>query len=165
MNKRQMFPNKGVKPTKQGRGLYGEDLLQSMVCDILDICKLTYYSIPNGTNKSKFLQWLFKKTGLKAGVPDLHIPVPVINKGLYDGVYEHHGSFVEVKLPKGYVSGSQKEWHNKLKELGHLVVIIRSIDELIDFIKAAYPEAIEGKNSKIKLYCIQNPKTKQFIYA
>ena len=43
---------------------------------------------------------------------------------------------LEVKAPKGRVSDSQKECHTRLAEIGYQVAIVRSVDDVRDFLNA-----------------------------
>lgn len=110
--------------------------LQTSLCQLLDLCKLVYYSIPNGINiPNKVTQNLFNKTGRKKGVPDLHIPVPV-----YDSQQlEYLSTYVEVKLPGTNQTKKQKEWQIKLELLGHKVIVVRNVEELFSYLKKLYP--------------------------
>ena len=69
------------------------------------------FHIPNGGGRSKAEAGRFKAEGVKAGVPDLFLPVP---RG------ESHGLFIELKrLEGGSVSKEQKEWIAQLREQGY----------------------------------------------
>ena len=69
------------------------------------------FHIPNGGGRSKAEAGRFKAEGVKAGVPDLFLPVP---RG------ESHGLFIELKrLDGGSVSKAQKEWIAQLREQGY----------------------------------------------
>jgi hypothetical protein len=156
-------PKKAKKPPK---GIAGEDRLQADICNTLDLFGITYYSVPNGSNKvSDFLRKLFKKTGLKKGVPDLHIPEPIYQKPCVDRITVPPGQstaillflslYVEVKMPGKYPDKEQKAWHEKLRKLGHRVEVVRSVDEVISIIKNCYPDkymALAGKASNLEQF-------------
>ena len=55
-----------------------------------------------------------KKEGVKAGVPDIGLPVP---RGAY------HGLYIELKVGKNKTSLKQKEWISMLKEQGYFVEV------------------------------------------
>ena len=61
-----------------------------------------------------------KRKGVRAGIPDLCLPVP-------SGIY--HGLYIELKKPKtvrskaGVITTSQQEWLNKLNEQGYKAVV------------------------------------------
>lgn len=86
----------------------------------LDLC----FHIPNGGVRSKSEAVRFKRTGVKAGVPDLFLPVA---RGGY------HGLFVEMKRRKGgRVSDEQKGWIEALTEQGYRAVVCHGSDEACD---------------------------------
>lgn len=73
-----------------------------------------------------------KAEGVKAGVPDLFLPVPRgrrVDLGggrLSGGVDWHHGLFIELKLPNytpSAVKPAQREWHVELDALGYRVAV------------------------------------------
>lgn len=73
------------------------------------------FHIPNGGKRSKTEAARFKQEGVKAGVPDIFLPVP---RGAY------HGLFVEMKRIKDFVtSAAQKKWIEDLNTQGYKAVI------------------------------------------
>ena len=98
------------------------------------------FHIPNGGLRSKATAGRLKAEGVKAGVPDLFLPVP------HQG---YHGLFIEMKREKGgKPSENQKEWLKQLNEAGYLAVICHGweaaaqeltryleTDELIKYLK------------------------------
>lgn len=124
--------------------LQGENALQAEFCKILDLFKIRYYSIPNGINiRNFYTQWIFKVTGRKRGVPDLHIPKPIF----VDDQIKYLSLYIETKLPKQYPDKDQKEWHEYLRSEGHFVAVVKSTKELIELLKQLYPNNF--KNVKI----------------
>ena len=81
------------------------------------------YHVPNGSNKGKAGGAIFKRQGLKAGVPDVCLPVPTANGA---------GLYLEFKTKIGRVSDSQKEWIERLRRYGHKVEVVRDTDEAIN---------------------------------
>jgi hypothetical protein len=79
-----------------------------------------FYAIPNGTNKSPAARGLFKRTGLKSGVPDVHLPVSNDN---------WNGLWIEFKSAKGRLSESQKWWGQSLINYKQFVEVCRSWTE------------------------------------
>jgi hypothetical protein len=59
------------------------------------------FAIPNGGKRSKAVAGKLKAEGVKAGVPDICLPVP---RGSY------HGLFIELKAKGGAASDSQRNW-------------------------------------------------------
>ena len=68
------------------------------------------YHVPNGERRDVVTATKLKRMGVKAGVPDLFLPVPV---GRY------HGLFLEMKAKKGRPSLVQKEWMEYLDRAGY----------------------------------------------
>lgn len=69
------------------------------------------FHIPNGGKRGKREAARFRDMGVKAGVPDLFLPVP---RGKYAGL------FVELKRRKGgVVSVEQKKWIENLRGMGY----------------------------------------------
>lgn len=59
------------------------------------------YHCPNGGSRNRIEAANLKRQGVKAGVPDLHLPVP---KGIYAGL------FIEMKYGNGRLQETQKKW-------------------------------------------------------
>jgi hypothetical protein len=81
------------------------------------------FSIPNGGTRNKLEAITMKATGLLAGASDLIIILP--NGKLF---------FIELKIEKGIQSDKQKEFENRVSDLGFEYKIIRSLDEFKNFI-------------------------------
>ena len=103
---------------------------QVVVCKWLDLIGVTYFAVPNGSNKSFTAQRKFKAEGLKAGVPDL---VVLLEGG--------KSLFIEMKRVKlSTTSKEQKEWQKRLKVLGFSAHICKGAGEAIDTIEKYLPE-------------------------
>lgn len=72
------------------------------------------YHIPNGGSRNKYEAANLKRQGVKAGVPDLCLPVA---RGKY------HGLYIEMKAGKNTPSDLQKGWLKALNEQGFLAVV------------------------------------------
>lgn len=71
------------------------------------------YHTPNGGKRGKVEAARFKRMGVKAGVPDLFLPVPC---------GEYHGLYIEMKRQKGgKLSKDQREWIDGLRKNGYCV--------------------------------------------
>jgi hypothetical protein len=81
------------------------------------------FSIPNGGTRNKLEAITMKATGLLAGASDLIVILP--NGKLF---------FMELKIEKGIQSDKQKEFENRVSDLGFEYKIIRSLDEFKNFI-------------------------------
>ena len=79
------------------------------------------HHIPNGGSRNKIEAVNLKRQGVKAGVPDLHLPVP---KG------EHHGLYIEMKRADGgTLSPHQREWLKALDGQGYKVAVCHGWEE------------------------------------
>lgn len=67
-----------------------------------------------------------KAAGVMSGFPDL-ICLPYANVGPF---------FLEVKTKTGRVSVAQEQVHNMLRERGYKIAVVRSVDDVRDFLKA-----------------------------
>ena len=81
----------------------------------LDWSRIPYFAIPNGGDRHPAVAAKLKAEGVKAGVPDLFLPIP---RGA------HHGLFVEMKRQRGgKLSDDQKDWIIKLQAQGYEVKV------------------------------------------
>lgn len=103
-----------------------ENEIQAAYFKWVDLRKRTYpelelvFHIPNGSHKSPAMRGLFKQIGLRAGVPDVLLPV--------DGEVGI-SLWIEFKSKNGRLSEEQKEWHRRLERNGHKVVVCRDWTE------------------------------------
>lgn len=75
------------------------------------------FAIPNGEKRDAVTGARLKRAGVKAGVPDLLLPVA--SKG-------YHGLWIELKTPVGRTSPAQERWITTLVEQGYDVAVARS---------------------------------------
>lgn len=72
-----------------------------------------------------------KKEGVKAGVPDIHLPAP---RGQYHGLYIEAKRMpyrsLDGRIHRFYPSKEQKEFMAILKALGHKVVLCHGVDAM-----------------------------------
>ena len=90
------------------------------------------HSIPNGGYRPPKTAAILKATGVKAGVPDICLPVA---RGGY------HGLYIELKrLNGGYLSSAQAIWLNNLAKQGYRAVCCKGFeaarDELLTYLKS-----------------------------
>lgn len=91
------------------------------------------YAIPNGGYRHKKTAHDLQRTGLKAGVPDICLPVA---RGM------RHGLYVEMKRQQhGVVSAHQKIWLEALKKEGYEAVVCFGWEEA----KGVIIAYLEGK--------------------
>ena len=83
-----------------------------------------FHAIPNGGKRTLGTAIKLKREGVKAGVPDTHLPVP---SGEYCGLY------IEFKRaePKTYMKPIKKALAERLREVGNCVEVARSSSEAI----------------------------------
>ena len=72
------------------------------------------YHIPNGGHRHKTTAIRLKREGVKAGVPDLCLPVP---RGVY------HGLYIELKAGRNSTTDNQNRWLQALAENGYCTAI------------------------------------------
>lgn len=72
------------------------------------------YHIPNGGKRDARTAANLKRQGVKAGVPDLHLPVA---RGGYNGLY------IELKVGSNKPTQLQKKWLSSLNKQGYLAVV------------------------------------------
>lgn len=93
------------------------------------------YHIPNGGKRGKAEAARFKAQGVKAGVPDICLPVA---RGKY------HGLYIELKRVKGgRVSEAQEEYIDALRKQGYRVEVCFGMEQARDVIV----EYMEGKKN------------------
>lgn len=80
------------------------------------------HHIPNGGRRDAKTGAMLKRMGVKAGVPDLCLPVP---KGQY------HALYIELKTKTGKTRESQNEWIEELQKYGNMVVVCHGAEEAI----------------------------------
>ena len=89
------------------------------------------FAIPNGGKRNKIEAANLKRQGVKAGVPDLC--VPVARRG-------YHGLFIEMKYGKNKTTPSQDDWLNKLNREGYLAKVCNGYSEAIELLKYYFSE-------------------------
>jgi len=108
-----------AKPaTKPKKSQMSEHDLQAAViaeCDRRSLLRVEYgliFAIPNG----QYRQGQRMEPGLRAGVPDLFLPV---------ARHGYHGLFIELKCGDNKPTEPQAEWLKKLKAEGYLCHVLR----------------------------------------
>lgn len=84
------------------------------------------YAIPNGGHRHKAVAAKLKAEGVRAGVLDIHLPVPV---GICTGLW------LEIKYGKNKLTSEQEEWALGLSSLGHRVVVCYTVNQAIQQIE------------------------------
>lgn len=92
-------------------------------CDI-NRCKYPelglIFHIPNGGKRNKLEAIKLKKEGVKAGVPDLFLPVA--RRG-------YNGLFIELKYGRNKATAKQREWIIALNKQGYHAVVCNGFEE------------------------------------
>lgn len=92
-------------------------------CDLQSIkyheLKLIFH-IANGGTRNKLEAANLKRQGVKAGVPDLFLPV---------ARHGYNGLFIEMKYGKNKATEKQKEWIKKLNEQGYKAIVCNGFEE------------------------------------
>lgn len=78
------------------------------------------FAIPNGGDRRPSVAASLKAEGVRSGVPDLCLPVPV---GVYAGLYLELKKPTEVRKQRGGRSEKQVEWHRRLRAQHYAVVV------------------------------------------
>ena len=85
------------------------------------------FAIPNGGSRHPIEAKHLKEQGVKAGVPDIFLPMP---RG------EYHGMFIEMKrLKGGRLSPEQTQWLHDLSEQGYAATVCKGWEVAAEFIK------------------------------
>ena len=106
------------------------------------------FHIPNGGARSKAEGAIFKAMGVKSGVPDLFLPVPM--ELVQDDGYSamSSGLFIEMKAHGGRVQPNQKCWLNDLVDSGYCCCVCYGEEEaekaLEDYLEGRFPEYGKG---------------------
>jgi hypothetical protein len=94
------------------------------------------HAIPNAARRSPRQGAWMKAEGLRAGVPDVHLPVA---RGGCIGLW------IELKAGKNRPTGPQLEWLSALREAGHRVAVCYSCAEAVREIEGYLGISKEGE--------------------
>lgn len=84
------------------------------------------YHVPNGGSRNQLEAVNLKRQGVKAGAPDLNLPV---------ALHGFHGLYIEMKFGKNKTTEKQKWWLEQLQKQGYKTAVCYGADEAIDTIK------------------------------
>lgn len=84
------------------------------------------YHVPNGGKRGKFEACRLKAQGVRAGVPDLHLPIA---RGGYIGLW------IEMKTATGRLSEDQRKIIAMLCAEGHRVEVCRSAADAVEVLE------------------------------
>lgn len=132
-----------AKPTEHYHKRTPAQLEHEIQAAFVDTCALlaelgkrpelaTLYAIPNGGHRHPAVGGKLKREGVKAGMPDLHLPVP---RGAWASLY------LEVKVPGKDFEKHQRARADELRAWRNVVVLCHSVGELL----AATEAYLDGK--------------------
>lgn len=102
------------------------------------------HHIPNGGKRNAAEAARFKAMGVKAGVPDLFLPVP---KGGFAGLY------IEMKYGKNKTTEKQKWWIEALKRQGYKVLVcygsLEATEKLEEYLQEEKTVLISPKEARL----------------
>lgn len=104
----------------------GEAMEQQKLIEWCDWKRIPIFAIPNGGKRNAKEAHFMKLSGVKAGVPDLFLPIA--SNGC-------HGLFIEMKYGKNKPTENQEEWIALLMQNGYQVAVCYSADAAIDIIR------------------------------
>lgn len=111
---------------KTGKRIQHEAQIQTMLFQWAKLHEYLYpelrllYHCPNGGSRDAVECYHLKQQGVRAGVPDLILPVA---RGQYYGLY------LEVKAEGGRLQDSQKQWLDELNRQGYKAIVCYGFDE------------------------------------
>ena len=99
---------------------------------------------PNGGKRDRVSAAVLKRQGVKAGVPDLHLPVP---KGQYASLY------IEMKYGDGKLQKEQKDFLKQAADYGNFVAVCYSqeiaLKVIEDYVTLKKGETMPIKNNQV----------------
>lgn len=98
---------------------------QQAVIKYCDLKHIPIFHIPNGGSRNAIEAANLKKQGVRAGIPDLMLPVA--KQG-------YHGLFIEMKVGYNKPTENQEKWMELLSNNGYLVKTCWGADEAINLI-------------------------------
>lgn len=108
-------------------GGHQEALFQWAAYNAGRLPELAYlHHIPNGGKRDKATAAAMKRQGVKAGVPDLCLPVPRGGR---------HGLYIELKAGKNRPTEKQKEWMEFLRRQGYHTAVCHHWEEAAELIE------------------------------
>lgn len=99
---------------------------------------------PNGGKRDRVSAAVLKRQGVKAGVPDLHLPVP---KGQYASLY------IEMKYGDGRLQKEQKDFLKQAADYGNFVAVCYSqeiaLKVIEEYVKLNQWDAMPIENNQV----------------
>lgn len=107
----------------------------SLMFAIPNGAKLPYTRKQDGTRYSR-QGAILKKEGLRAGVPDIFLPVPVSYRTAGGVRGWWHGLFIEMKVGRRKPTEEQQEWLYHLRQMGYATVVAYGAQQAWEAIEA-----------------------------
>lgn len=104
---------------------------QEAVVQYCEFNRIPIFAIPNGGKRNKLEAVNLKRQGVKAGVPDLF--VPVARRGF-------HGLFIEMKYGRNKTTPAQEAWLCDLSYQGYLAKVCNGYGEAVELLKYYFSE-------------------------
>ncbi len=117
-----------AKPVDR-EGMEQAALMKELTLRLPKVAALIYH-VPNGGQRHKLVAIKLKEQGVKAGVPDLVLPMA---RGGYFGLYLE---FKATAPNDAAVSASQHAWIHQLNEQGYLAIVCRGHFDAMEQIRA-----------------------------
>lgn len=117
-----------AKPVDR-EGLEQAALIKELELRLPDVAALIYH-VPNGGHRHKLVAIKLKGQGVKAGVPDLVLPMA---RGGYFGLYLE---FKATAPNDAALSASQHAWIRRLNDQGYLAIVCRGHFDAMEQIRA-----------------------------
>jgi len=93
------------------------------------------FAIPNGGHRHITVAKKMKAEGVKAGVPDICLPVPTMRpKDEFGELFMIPGLFIEMKYGSNKPTKNQKRWLKSLEEQGYKTAVCYSDQEAKELI-------------------------------
>ena len=108
----------------------------AMQCAVIQACRYLerehpevkyLFSVPNGGHRHIAVAAKLKASGVKSGVPDLFLPLPISGRSA--------GLWIEMKAPGGTVTQNQDDYLRFLSEVGFLTKVCYSSQAAVDEIR------------------------------
>lgn len=111
----------GSEDEEQQKVIYWAELMSNAYPDLQML-----YHVPNGGSRNRVEAAKLKRMGVRAGVPDLVLPVP---RNGYAGLY------IELKVGENRPSKNQKNWLEKLMIQGYKSLVCYGGNEAINVLE------------------------------
>ena len=128
----------GFRPVK--KPIHHEEAEQVAVVNYCAVRNIPIFAVPNGGHRNALEAKNLKRSGVKAGVPDLVIPLP--NK-------THHGLFIEMKFGKNKATGKQSLWQRNLRALGYRSEVCNGFAAAVSVIEEYIADADDAYRSLV----------------